>query len=321
MSYQSFSVPGSVPEPARRLGPLVQQFGKLSKHAAWRAIHDGAVRVNGRVCRRTEVLLGVGDRVDIQMEDAIPSTPEVRAGKDATNFEVVFEDRDVIVVHKPPRLLTVPTPRREGNTLISLVTRHLRRADARAEAYCVHRLDRGVSGLLVFAKRLDIAEMLREQFAARKPRRLYVAIVLGQVRLAAGEMRSYLATDKATLDQYSTDEEAAGQLAITHYRVRTRMAGATLVEVMLETGRRNQIRVHFAEAGHPLLGDTRYGRNQIDTQRLWPFPRIALHAASLGFDHPVTGQALSFDTKLPNEFHSFLRAHGLLDAGDESFDT
>ncbi|MCA9150850.1 MAG: hypothetical protein KDA92_16175 [Planctomycetales bacterium] len=143
---------------------------------------------------------------------------------------------------------------------------------------------------------------MRDQFAARKPQRRYVAIVWGKVMPLEGTFRSYLTTDDKTLDQYSTDEESAGQLAVTHYRVMTHLPEATVVEVALETGRRNQIRVHFAEAGYPLLGDTRYGRDYVGNPRLWPHARIALHAQALGFDHPVTGQPLQFQSRLPREF-------------------
>jgi 23S rRNA pseudouridine1911/1915/1917 synthase len=197
-------------------------------------------------------------------------------------------------------LLTVPTPHREPHTAISQLNHLLRRHDASAEAFCVHRLDRGVSGLLVFAKSLAIAQALRDQFAERKPQRRYVAFVAGRVQPPKGTIRSYLATDK-DLNRYSTKDPTAGQLAVTHYQVVESWADATLVAVRLETGRRNQIRVHFAEMGHPVLGDRRYRKDEA-AHAAWPYRRLALHAESLGFSHPVTGQSLEFYAPLPPEF-------------------
>ncbi len=116
----------------------------------------------------------------------------------------------------------------------------------------MHRLDRGVSGLLVMAKSLDVAEQIRDQFAARKPERKYIAIVLGHLENPQGTIESHLATDEQ-LNRYSVEEGAEGELAITHYRQTLELRNATMVEVQLETGRRNQIRVHMSEMGNPIL--------------------------------------------------------------------
>ena len=213
----------------------------------------------------------------------------------------------------------------------------------------MHRLDRDVSGVLVLAKTLQVAELLREQFAARKPDRQYIAIVAGVPQKGSGTIRSYLATD-ANLNRYSvkgpvkenTPEsrdgvggrdrsggraksggrdraggretagsreggEYTGELAITHYKLRHDWGETALVEVRLETGRRNQIRVHLAEMGHPILGDPRY-RPDLATHRAWPYRRIALHAESLGFTHPITGEQVRFLAPWPQEFRDFQRA-------------
>jgi 23S rRNA pseudouridine1911/1915/1917 synthase len=156
--------------------------------------------------------------------------------------------------------------------------------------------------LLVFAKSLAIAQTLRDQFAERKPKRRYLAFVAGRVEQERGTIRSYLATDK-NLNRHSTTDKSAGQLAITHYQVLERWPDVTLVAVRLETGRRNQIRVHFAEMGHAVLGDRRYGTTE-GPHPAWPYRRLALHAESLGFTHPVTGQELEFHAPLPAEFQA-----------------
>jgi 23S rRNA pseudouridine1911/1915/1917 synthase len=160
--------------------------------------------------------------------------------------------------------------------------------------------------LLVFSKTQEVLEQLKDQFAASKPEREYVAIVAGHMRQREGTFESLLATDK-DLNRYSTEDEAIGQLAITHFRVVAHLEGATLVQVRLETGRRNQIRVHFAEAGHPVLGDPRY-ESELAQHARWRHKRLALHARLLGFTHPVTGQDLRLESALPAEMERFLKA-------------
>jgi 23S rRNA pseudouridine1911/1915/1917 synthase len=220
-------------------------------------------------------------------------------------FAVVYDDEHVVVVEKSPGVLTVPTLHGESNTLVQLLRRHLgqgRRYPPRLEV--VHRLDREVSGLLVFAKSAEVALTLRADFAAHRPEREYIALVAGVVPADKGTFASRLVTGKS-LQRYSTDDQSKGEAAVTHYRVERRLAGATLVRVRLETGRRNQIRVHFAEAGHPILGEDRYHPEQARHPR-WRARRLALHARLLGFTHPVGGQPLHFESPLPADFTRFL---------------
>lgn len=300
MIEKSLVVSDRLPQPARKLQGLVQQLLKFSQQQAVKLIHDGGVRVNGRVVPRPQTMLEVGDRLEVAYEPEVKPLPAVR-GESSAQLEIIFQDDHLVVVNKPPALLTVPTPRREPNTLISLLSKKLVRDRTGEEAFVVHRLDRGVSGLLVFGKRLDVAKALRDQFEQRKPERKYVALVAGDVEQPTGTFRSHLATDK-DLNRYSTDDESVGELAITHYQVLQKLQDATLVEVWLETGRRNQIRVHFAEAGYPVLGDERYGRH-VATR--WPYRRLALHARRLGFNHPVLDVPLVFESPLPWEMQTF----------------
>ncbi len=302
---KSLVVDARIPPPGRRLTSLVQQLLRVGASQAASVIHLGAVRVNCRLAKRPHAVLQVGDRIEVDVAQANRSpnrSPPPIERLPRAALKVVFEDEHVAVVIKPPGLLTVPTPQREPHTVIRRLTQKLRERDPDAEAFCVHRLDRGVSGLLVFAKSLAIAQTLRDQFAERKPKRSYVAFVAGRVQPPQGTMRSYLATDK-NLNRHSTKDKSAGQLAITHYRVIERWPDVTLVAVRLETGRRNQIRVHFAEMGHPVLGDRRY-RAEEAAHALWPYRRLALHAQWLGFTHPVTGQELEFHAPLPPEFQT-----------------
>jgi 23S rRNA pseudouridine1911/1915/1917 synthase len=207
-------------------------------------------------------------------------------------------------VDKSAGLLTVPTDRHERNTLVERVSIYLSHSRRQREAWIVHRLDRDVSGLLVFGKHKPIADRLIEQFKRRKPQRVYAVIVAGVVPGDDGTFRSHLATGK-NLDRFSARPSRKTEAAITHYRVLRRMSDTTLVAVTLETGKRNQIRVHFADAGHPVLGDPRYETKQAMHPR-WIRKRIALHAKSLSFEHPVTGEAMMFESPLPAALEKFL---------------
>lgn len=292
-----------LPWPARKLQNIVQQALKVAKAQATRVIQDGGVRVNGYFLRQPHQMLEVGDQVEIEYE-ASDYVPQPKPVDTFEEMEVLFEDQHLIVVNKPPALLTVPTPYRERNTLISLIEKRMQREGTGKQAFCVHRLDRGVSGVLVFGKQLEMATALRDQFEQRKPQRHYVAIVGGHVPDREGTFETHLTTDKH-LYRHSTDDPEEGELAITHYKVLKHISHATVVEVRLETGRRNQIRVHFAEAGHPVLGDGRYGNPVF--QEIWRHRRMALHAESLGFAHPITRQPLEFTAPIPQEMQALMR--------------
>lgn len=295
-------VDAKVPLPARSLVAVVQSFLKIQRRVALDLVHAGMVCVNRRAATQPHLVLDVGDEVEVDYAPQ-PGKAVSKRHRPQTQFEVVFDDAHLIIVVKPADLLTVPTPKRESNTLIARVARWLDEQQPGTQPFCIQRLDRGVSGLLVFAKSLELAHRLRDQFQARKPDRRYAAIVAGQVSARTGTFRSYLTTDKQ-LNRYSVDDPDGGELAITHYKVKETWEDATLVDVRLETGRRNQIRVHFAEAGHPVLGDPRYRRQQA-AHRWWPHKRLALHAESLGFVHPVTKEPLLFTSPWPQEFRDF----------------
>jgi 23S rRNA pseudouridine1911/1915/1917 synthase len=301
---KSFVIDARVPPPARNILSLIQSQLKVQRSIALKLLHDGLVSVNGRAIFQPHWKLNPGDLLEIEYTPQ-PAVATTKQKSKRDPFEIAYDDEYLMLVVKPAGLLTVPTPKREGNTLIGNVNRWLERQQPGVQAYCVHRLDRGVSGLLIFAKSLEMAHALRSQFQARKPHRKYAAIVAGQVSATSGTFRSYLKTDEA-LNRYSTNDPEGGELAITHYEVREQFADAAIVSVQLETGRRNQIRVHFAEAGHPILGDPRY-RSREAQHRYWPYSRLGLHAESLGLIHPVTGEPLQYVAPWPQEFRDFRR--------------
>jgi 23S rRNA pseudouridine1911/1915/1917 synthase len=288
---------------AGRVDLVVRQLADCSRSQIRGMFDFGCVSINGVPCETTAAPVAAGDVVSIRY-DPTQRYHEKKKRWDDRTFHISFEDDFLIVVDKSAGTLTVPTDRHERNTLVERVSIYLSRSRGKRQAWVVHRLDRDVSGLLVFGKQEPIADRLIEQFRQRKPQRVYTAIVAGLMSSDEGTFLSHLATGK-NLDRFATRPSQKTEAAITHYRVLRRMSDTTLVEVTLETGKRNQIRVHFADAGHPVLGDPRYKTEQAKHPQ-WVRKRIALHAQSLGFEHPVSGEALTFASPLPAAFEKFL---------------
>lgn len=287
-----------------RLDQLVQNLTTRSRSEVRGLLHHGLVLLNGKTCLKGGMQVAVGDVVLVQHDPQTrykePARPPETAG-----FHVIHEDDQLIVVDKSAGILSVQTDAGGKKTLVDAVTRYLRHRHKSARAVPVHRLDRDTSGLLVLGKSERTAQALIEQFRVRKAEREYAVIVAGRVLRSSGTFETFMATSKR-LQRYSVRPGEKGELAITHYRVEQLFARATYLRATLETGRRNQIRVHFAEVNHPVLGDDRY-RPDLAVHPGWKAKRLALHAAILGFDHPHTGEHVRFEAPLPAEFERFLR--------------
>ena len=208
---------------------------------------------------------------------------------------IIHEDRDILVVEKPPGLLTMGTDRVRSATLYYKLTDYVRKGNpkSRARVFIVHRLDREASGILVFARHEQAKSCLQDQWQEVEKR--YLAVVHGQVTPKAETIASYLAENQAHI-VYSTVDAARGKLSRTAYSVLRERNALSLLEIDLLTGRKHQIRVHLAEKGHPIVGDKKYG-NADGTHR-----RLALHATSLSFNHPSSGERVVFETKVPKYF-------------------
>lgn len=279
------SVSGSLLEALQLLVP------GASNRTLRQILAQGRVQVNGEAC--------VLANRQIQSGDVLEIGPRSTPAKLPSGVVVLYEDNDIIVIKKPVGLLTVATPDERERTVYFYLREYLQTRNSRQKLFIVHRLDKFASGILVFAKSMQVKEELQELFSRHDIERRYWAIVEGRVGQREGTIRSWLVEDKS-LKMRSTTDPRQGKLAITHYRVLHGGRNVTTLEVMLETGRKNQIRVHFSEMGHPIVGDRAYG-SQTD-----PLGRLGLHAFRLGFRHPATGAPLLFETEPPDEFRRFL---------------
>ncbi len=291
-------------ENAGRVDAVVRQLASTS-HSQTRGLFDhDCVSVNGRSCSDTGAPVATGDVVAICFDPNQRYREKKKKRWDDRTFTVTFEDEHLIVVDKSAGTLTVPTDREEINTLVERVSVYLSHSRGKRQACVVHRLDRDVSGLVVFGKHEKVAARLIEQFKQQKQQRVYTAIVAGVMEHDEGTLRSHLATGN-NLERYVTGKSDETDLAVTNYRVIRRLTDATLVEVTLEALARGQIRVQFAHADHPVLGDRRY-RPELAMHPKWIRKRLALHAKSLSFEHPVTGKVVHFDSPLPAAIQKFV---------------
>ena len=218
-------------------------------------------------------------------------------------LRIVYEDAYLIVVEKREGLLSVGTERERERTASTILNEYLRRQDRRSRVYVVHRLDRDTSGLMMFAKDEKTQHTLRDNWHELVFDRRYVAVVTGEMERDRGTVHSWL-TDR-TLYVHSSLVDDGGKESVTHYRTIKRTKGLSLVELHLETGRKNQIRVHMQDLGHPIVGDGRYGLEDFN-----PIGRLALHAFKLCFHHPVTGEEMRFETPYPAEFKKLFAQKG-----------
>lgn len=220
-------------------------------------------------------------------------------------IEIVYEDDDVIVINKGYGLLSVGAQnnRKEENAY-DILRNYIKERDPRNKLYIVHRLDRDTSGLMMFVKSEEAQDVLRHNWNNMILERLYVAVLEGYLEQDKGYVKSRLAENSQYV-VYSTDEPGEGKLAVTHYNVLGRGNGLTLAEFSLDTGRKNQIRVHASDLGHPIVGDKKYGATKS------PLHRLALHARTLRFAHPITHKDMNFETPVPPKFEQAIRRRNL----------
>ena len=266
---------------------LQKQFQDSSKTTLRQMLQAGRVRVNGEVEKDAKREVAHGEVVDVVSKAVARQLPP--------GLTILHEDADVIVVLKANGLLTVATERERETTAQAHLNAYLGAKRREERIHVVHRLDRETSGVLVFAKNFHARERLKEQFAEHSVDRVYVAVVEGVIDPPSGTIRSHL-FERPDLKMVSVEPRVDAKLAVTHYRTIKSNAKYSMLEVTLETGRKNQIRAHLSETGHPVIGDRMYGATSN------PIDRLALHARLLGFVHPTTEKKLTFSTPLPSSF-------------------
>jgi 23S rRNA pseudouridine1911/1915/1917 synthase len=282
-------------------GVTVAAFVKARAGVAWstakRHVATGKVFVDGARVDQIDHRLAAGQRVELRAAAPRPHDPE-REGV------LVFDDAYVVVIDKPAGVSSVPYAPRETGTAMDLVRGAWRRrglAATVAPLHVVHRIDRATSGLLAFAKTKRAELGLAAQLRAHTIDREYVCVAHGDV--AAARIESRLVVDRGDGIRGSTTDPHRGKRAVTHVTPERALRGATLCRVRLETGKTHQIRIHLAESGHPLVGEAVYIRDfEGNGGRLIASPRLLLHAATLGFVHPITGERVTLASPPPADF-------------------
>lgn len=300
---------------------MASHLEDTSRHRIQCAIKEGYVRVGEKVAK-ANLIVRPGDVIRFMM-------PYRRRGMEILPedipLDIVYEDDDLLVVNKPAGMVVHPGHGNYNGTLINALAFHLgisQGPDAEDErmGILVHRIDKDTSGLLVVAKNDEAQLNLAKQFFEHSIERLYVAVVWGNIKEDEGTVDGAIGrdpNDRLRFKVYPEDDERAKH-AVTHYKVLERFGYVTVVQCRLETGRTHQIRVHMNHIGHPLFNDTRYGGSEIRKGTIYAkyrqfiencfelCPRQALHAKTLGFVHPRTGEMIRFDSPLPDDMTSMI---------------
>ena len=296
-----------VAEPAALMDFLIAKMGGMARSSVKQLLGQRRVKVGNAVQTRHDFALNAGDVVTV-------SSGRGNSQLTHPKLRIVYEDDDLIVVNKQPGLLTVAaTPGSSETTAYSILRAYVKKQNARAGVYVVHRLDRETSGLLVFARSEELQHYMREYWRELVQERTYIALAEGVLEPREGKITTWLTEDKRNAVVYSSPVDDGGDIAITNYKtLRTSVESQkskvesnqvySLVELHLETGRTNQIRVHLASKGCPVVGDRKYGHGN----EYSPIDRLCLHAKVLAFIHPVTEKTVRFESPVPKEFNRVL---------------
>ena len=276
-----FDMKFTAPSDLTLLDALKQLCPESSLNTLKSWIREGRITLDGTPAKQTNAQVLKGQQIELASR-----TRYLEGG-----LRVIYEDSDLAVIDKPSGVLSVATAFDKEKTAHAYLKNHYRPKNV----YVVHRLDQDTSGVMVFVFKNTIFQKMKKIFEKHAIERIYYAIVEGHVQPSKGTWKSYLYED-ANYHVHSAPFEHAGVLAITHYEVKSTNKSYSLLELKLETGRKNQIRVHCQQAGHPVVGDKKYGA------KTNPLKRLGLHAYSLAFEHPGTHKKMSFISPLPEKF-------------------
>jgi 23S rRNA pseudouridine1911/1915/1917 synthase len=261
---------------------------KQSKNKIKLTLQGQGVKVNGKTVTQFDYMLEPGMKV------AVSKTKRNQQAFKSRYVKIVYEDRWLIVIEKQPGILSMAGGHSSLNVK-TVLDDYFKKSRQKCTAHVVHRLDRDTSGLMVYAKDMETEQILEHNWHQIVYDRRYVAVLSGEMEQDDGTIQNWLKDNKAYIT-YSSPVDNGGKLAITHFHVLDRTTDHSLVEFKLETGRKNQIRVHAADMGHPVCGDVKYGNGDD------PLHRLCLHAWLLCFEHPWTHQPMEFETTIPATF-------------------
>ena len=259
-------------------------------------IDSGQVRINKEKQVKVNYKVCSGDTVSVDIDPSVWATKGI-VGENL-NLDILYEDDDIAIVNKPVGLTVHPSAGGKSGTLVNGLVYHFKKlsdVNGAVRPGIVHRLDRDTSGVLVIAKTNTAHARLGRQFEKHTVVKRYIALVQGKVQFDQGMVNVPLKRHAKYHDQRQVGDEGEGKEAVTMYEVIKRYSNATLIALYPKTGRTHQLRVHMKHLGHPILGDDKYGRKET-------FPRLALHAQSIGFVHPITKQPVEFSCPVPEEF-------------------
>lgn len=281
-----------VTEPAELMDFLMQKMSGISRNKVKSLLSNRVVLVDNTITTQYNFELKKGMKVQIS---------RAKNNREFKNpmLKLVYEDAYILVVEKKEGLLSVATDHQKERTAQHILNEYVKRSHRFNRVFVVHRLDRETSGLMMYAKDEKTQHTLRDNWQEIVTDRRYVSIVSGDMERDAGTIESWL-TDHKLYVSSSPVDDGTGRYAVTHYKTIKRANGYSLVELDLETGRKNQIRVHMSEMGHPVIGDERYGSD------CNPIGRLGLHAFKLCFYHPVTGEHMRFETPYPSAFKTLM---------------
>ncbi|TGE31526.1 RluA family pseudouridine synthase [Desulfosporosinus sp. Sb-LF] len=277
-----------VTEPAELMKFMLAEIPSKSRNELKSLLAHHQISVDGEVVTKYNHPLEIGQQL-------VVTWTKVLMEKQPEGLTIVFEDPHIIIVEKRAGLLSIATATEKEQTAYSILSDHVKKRDPKNKIFVLHRLDRETSGVMMFAKSEKIQQLLQNAWKDAVLERSYVVVVEGAVTKEQGTITSWLTESKAYI-MYSSRTPNDGQKAVTHYKVLKKNKNYSLLEVKLETGRKNQIRVHMQDIGHSVIGDKKYGAIK------HPIGRLGLHARVLAFKHPITGEEVRYETDIPKEF-------------------
>ncbi|QJW90778.1 RluA family pseudouridine synthase [Spirosoma taeanense] len=278
----------TVSEPAELMAFLLAKLPHKNRNNIKSLLSNKQILVEGKVYTQFNHPLQSGQIVTVAANRA-PQTTQYRG------LTLLYEDAYLIIINKQAGLLSMATDKERDRTAYSILSDYTKKENPRNKIFIIHRLDRETSGVMMFAKSEKVQRLMQESWNATTKQRTYVALVEGVPEPPRGTITSYLRESKALI-VYSSQNPDNGQLSVTNYNVLKASADYALLELELETGRKNQIRVHMQDLGHPVVGDAKYGATTD------PIGRLGLHAETLSFEHPITGELMRFDAPIPKVF-------------------